>query len=483
MDDSLYDMEPGLLWKHFLEISKIPRGSGNEEAAIRYVGETARSLGLKTSKDDIGNLVIIKGASPGREKGPGLVIQAHVDMVCEKNEGTSHDFMKDPLEVYREGDLIRARGTTLGADNGIGVAAALALLESNDIQHGPMEVLITVDEETGLTGANGLKGGILRGKYFLNLDSEDEGVLTIGCAGGLDTSVIRRIERTVSERGKTAFRLKVSGLRGGHSGIDINRGRGNSIALLARVLNKTIPTFNMDLAAIDGGNKRNAIPREAFAVVLVDPNREGELRSAVSEMEGSFRNEIGSFDAGLSLSLEAADTPDTVMSKVDATSIVSFLLTAPHGVASMTPDMEGLVQTSNNLGVVRTGNGEVEAILLSRSSIESGKTAQAERIAALSSLAGMECAHGGSYPGWRPEPGTWLVKTMCGIYERTFARPMDVRALHAGLECGIIGEKYPDMEMVSIGPDMNDVHTPEENVSISSVQRFWEYLKRVVETI
>jgi len=483
MVDSLYNLEPKNLWKHFLEISKIPRGSGNEEAAIRYVEETVRSLGLEKSKDDIGNLVINKDASPGRGNGPGVVIQAHVDMVCEKNEGTRHDFLKDPIEVYREGDLIRARGTTLGADNGIGVATALAILESREIRHGPLEVLITVDEETGLTGANGFKGGILQGKYFLNLDSEDEGALTIGCAGGIDNSVIRRLNQRTPDPIKKAFRLKVYGLKGGHSGIDIDRGRGNSIIILARVLHGMIKRFNVDLAAINGGNKRNAIPREAFAVFLIDPVKEEELRSVVLEMEKTFRNELGSFDPMVSLSLESVNTPDKIISAADTEAVIGFLLNAPSGVAFMTPDMEGLVQTSTNLGVVRTEQGKMETILLSRSSIESSKTAQVERIAALAKLSGMECSQGGSYPGWKPEPGTWLVKTMCEIYERMYARPMAVRALHAGLECGIIGEKYPGMEMVSIGPEMNDVHTPEENVSISSVQRFWEYLKKVIETI
>jgi dipeptidase D len=483
VESSLYEIEPRVLWKHFLEISKIPRGSGNEEAASHYVEETARSMGHPVIRDETGNLVIRKMACPGKENRPGVVIQAHVDMVCEKNEKTSHDFLKDPIRVYREDDLIRARGTTLGADNGIGVAAALAILESREINHGPLEVFITVDEETGLTGANRFHGGILQGKYFLNLDSENEGVLTIGCAGGIDTSATRTLDLNDPEPGRKAWRIMVQGLKGGHSGIDINRGRGNSIRLLARVLHRLIPRFNLELASIDGGNKRNAIPREAFSVVLVDPGLEGEINSAVSHLQGELRNELGAFDPALSLAMEPAAAPHKVFSPSDTRALLGFLLSAPHGVIAMSPDMEGLVQTSTNLGVVETGIGKVTVNLLSRSSIYSSKMAVAEGIGALAELAGMECSHSGGYPGWKPEPGTGLVKTMTGLYQRIYSRPMAVQALHAGLECGIIGENYPGMEMVSIGPDMWDVHTPEEKVSISSVERFWDYLKAVIEAL
>lgn len=483
MDNSLYDIEPRILWKHFLEISKIPRSSGNEAAAARYVEDTARTMGHEVVRDATGNLVIRKKPSAGMENRPGVVIQAHVDMVCEKNEGTCHDFSRDPIDVYREDDLIRARGTTLGADNGIGVAAALAILESPEINHGPLEVLITVDEETGLTGANGFDGGILRGKYFLNLDSEDEGVLTIGCAGGIDTSITRALDLRDPPPGRKPWRIKVHGLKGGHSGIDINRGRGNSIRILARGLNDLIPRYSLELAAIDGGNKRNAIPREAFAVVLLEPEREVDLRSALSGMETVLRNELGDFDPGLTLSLDPVEMPAKVFSPADTRALLGFLLTAPLGVISMSPDIEDLVQTSTNLGVVKTGEGKVEVVMLSRSSIDSSRMAVAESIAALAGLAGMECSHSGGYPGWKPVPGTYLVKTMTTLYERMYGKPMAVKALHAGLECGIIGENYPGMEMVSIGPDMWDVHTPEENVSISSVVRFLDYLKAVLKTV
>ena len=476
-------MEPRVLWKHFLELSKIPRGSRNETAAARYVEDSARAMGHEVIRDDAGNLLIRKKAAPGMEDRQGIIIQAHVDMVCEKNEVTMHDFLEDPIAIYREGDLIRARGTTLGADNGIGVAAALAILEATGIKHGPLEVLITIDEETGLTGANEFRKGMLRGKYFLNLDSEDEGVLTIGCAGGIDTSVTRTLDMKDSQPARKAWRLKVHGLKGGHSGIDINRGRGNSISLLARVLHGIIPRLDLDLASIDGGNKRNAIPREAFAVVLLNPAQEVALKSAVAAIESELRNELGAFDPGLALSLEAVAAPGKVMSAADGKTVIDFLCTVPHGVISMSPNIDDLVQTSTNLGVVETRDGKVTVNLLSRSSIDSSKMALADRIETLARFAGMDCTHSGGYPGWKPEPDTFLVKTMTRLYERMFDKPMAVKALHAGLECGIIGEKYPDMEMVSIGPDMWDVHTPEEKVSISSVARFWEFLKAVIETL
>jgi dipeptidase D len=483
VDNSLDNLEPVQLWRHFLELSRIPRSSGNETTAARYVADMASGMGHTVITDVAGNVLVRKNAAPGRENAPGVVLQAHVDMVCEKNEGTRHDFLKDPIAVYRDRDLLRARGTTLGADNGIGVAAALAILESADINHGPLEVLFTIDEETGLTGADKFKGGVLRGRYFLNLDSEEEKVLTIGCAGGINTIITRTLDLMDPDPAKKAFRLKVHGLKGGHSGVDINRGRGNAICMLARTLYRLFPELALDLAMIYGGNKRNAIPREAFAVILAPSAREAALGAALSACADELRLAYGAFDPGVAISLETVAAPAKVMSAVDAWALVSFLFTAPHGVIAMSPDIADLVQTSTNLGVVETKDDKVEVVLLSRSSIDSCKMSLASRIATLASLAGMECAHTGGYPGWKPEPGTFLVKTVLGLYERLYGRPMTVKAMHAGLECGIIGEKYPGMEMISIGPDMWDVHTPEEKVSISSSVRFLDFLKAILETL
>ncbi|HEX9022314.1 MAG TPA: aminoacyl-histidine dipeptidase [Geobacteraceae bacterium] len=482
MRNSLADLEPARLWKHFLALAKIPRGSGNEAAAAQYCADAARAMGHEVSRDPVGSVVVRKKGAPGRENAPGLVLQAHVDMVCEKNEETAHDFLHDPIDIYRDGDLLAARGTTLGADNGIGVAAALAILESTEIKHGPLEVLFTVDEETGLTGASGFPGGVLRGRYFINLDSEEEGVLTIGCAGGIDTVVTRALTLQGPSPAASAYRLKLCGLKGGHSGVDINRGRANAISLLARVLHGLMPRFDLELAAIDGGNKRNAIPREAFALILADPGHEKHLSAAVAACERELLSAFGAFDPGLALVMEPATAPARVIAPPDALAIVRFLFAAPHGVVAMSPDMEGLVQTSVNLGVVATKEDRFEAVFLSRSSIDSCKTSLAARIAALAGLAGMECAHSGGYPGWKPDPGTTLVKMVTALYGRMYAKPMKVEAMHAGLECGIIGEKYPGMEMVSIGPSMWDVHTPDEKVSISSSARFLDLLQAIVES-
>jgi len=480
MESLLAAPETKSLWQFFLELSKIPRGSKNEAAAAQWVADQAKALGCSVERDAVGNVIIRKPATPGREGRPGVCLQAHVDMVCEKNEGTDHDFLKDPLKLWRDGDLLRAKGTTLGADNGVGVCAALAVLASKDIAHGPLEVLVTIDEETGLTGANGLKGGILTSKFLLNLDSEEEGFLTIGCAGGIDTIVNRTLTLQAPPAGSKAYRLRVLGLKGGHSGIDIHAGRGNAIRLLAQLLNALRPAFKLELASIKGGNKRNAIPREASAMVFLDPAREAAFRTALAEHEAHWKAAYGAFDPGLQLALEAGSA-DQAMSPADADALVGLLLALPHGVEAMSPDIKGLVQTSTNLGVISTEGGKVEINLLTRSSINPSKAALAERIAATCALAGFSARLDGGYPGWKPEPEASLVRIVQEANQQVFGKPLEIMAIHAGLECGLIGEKYAGMEMVSFGPSMWDVHTPDEHVSIPSVGNFWKLLVAVLE--
>lgn len=480
METLLAAPETKSLWQYFLELSKIPRGSKNEAAAAQWVADQAKALGCSVERDAVGNVIIRKPATPGREGRPGVCLQAHVDMVCEKNEGTDHDFLKDPLKLWRDGDLLRAKGTTLGADNGVGVCAALAVLASKDIAHGPLEVLVTIDEETGLTGANGLKGGILTSKFLLNLDSEEEGFLTIGCAGGIDTIVNRTLTLQAPPAGAKAYRLRVLGLKGGHSGIDIHAGRGNAIRLLAQLLNALRPAFKLELASIKGGNKRNAIPREASAMVFLDPAREAAFRTALAEHEAHWKAAYGAFDPGLQLALEAGSA-DQAMSPADADALVGLLLALPHGVEAMSPDIKGLVQTSTNLGVISTEGGKVEINLLTRSSINPSKAALAERIAATCALAGFSARLDGGYPGWKPEPEASLVRIVQEANQQVFGKPLEIMAIHAGLECGLIGEKYAGMEMVSFGPSMWDVHTPDEHVSIPSVGNFWKLLVAVLE--
>ncbi len=482
VENLLVGLDPQTLWDYFSELSKIPRGSKNEAAAADWVAEQGRELGYQVERDAVGNVLIRKPASAGREGRPVTCLQAHVDMVCEKNESTTHDFTKDPIQLVREGDQLRANGTTLGADNGVGVCAALAVLASKDVQHGPLEVLVTIDEETGLTGANGIEPGWLKAKHLLNLDSEEEGFLTIGCAGGVDTLITRRLNLEAPRTGTRAYRLKVFGLKGGHSGIDINAGRANAIRLLAQVLLSLRAGFDFQLASIKGGNKRNAIPREASAYLFLDPAEEAPFKAELARQEAHWKTACGAFDPGLAFALELGQE-DQAMSPSDATVLLQLLLALPHGVEAMSPDIPGLVQTSTNLGVIDCAGGTVEVNLLTRSSIEASKAALTDRISAICALAGFESRLSGGYPGWKPEPGAFIVKLMNEVNQEVFGKPLDIVAIHAGLECGLIGEKYPGMEMVSFGPSMWDVHTPDEHVSLPSVANFWKLLVAVLEKI
>ncbi len=481
----LSSLEPRRLWGYFLELSRIPRGSKNEAAAARWAAEQAMGLGLEVEGDAAGNVLVRKPATPGKEGRPGVALQAHLDMVCEKNEGTAHDFARDAIQVMRDGDVLRARGTTLGADNGVGVSAALAVLAAKDLAHPALEVLLTIDEETGLTGANAVRPLWLRSPRLLNLDSEEEGELTIGCAGGVDTSATRPVVFTAPGEERTPMRLKVYGLKGGHSGIDIAAGRGNALRLLAQILGEVVRAHDLQLAAVKGGNKRNAIPREAVAVVHVQPSHQAALAGDVARLGREWRAALGALDPGLAVSLEPlpADDPAArrVLSPADAAAVIGFLLAAPHGVEAMSPDIPGLVQTSTNLGVAETGERTIEVTFLTRSSIDASKAALASRISAIAALAGFVTHGSNGYPGWKPEPGAGIVKLVDGVHQELFGKPIVVKAIHAGLECGILGGKYPGMEMASIGPSMWDVHTPDEHVSIPSVQNFWRLLTAVLE--
>jgi dipeptidase D len=481
----LADVDTQLLWHYFSELSRIPRGSRDEAAAAAWVLAQGRALGCEAEQDAVGNVLLRKPATPGREQRPGVALQAHVDMVCEQNEGTGHDFTRDPIQLVHEGDVLRAAGTTLGADNGIGVAAALAQMAAQDRPHGPLEVLVTIDEETGLTGANNVRPGWLRAKYLLNLDSEAEGVLTIGCAGGVDSIATRRLVLEPAPAGTRPYRIKVAGLKGGHSGIDIHAGRGNAIRILAQVLAALDPALGLRLGAVHGGNKRNAIPREASAQIHLDPAREAALRDALAAHAAHWRTALGAFDPQLTLTLGsvAPDQAGPALAAADATALVRMLLAAPHGVEAMSPDIAGLVQTSVNLGVVETRDDLATVVLLTRSSVDPSRHALTDRIAAVCAACGFSHELVGGYPGWKPEPAAGLVQLVNSVHQELFQRPMEIAAIHAGLECGLIGEGHPGLEMVSMGPDMWDVHTPDERVSVASVGRFWKLLGAVLERI
>jgi dipeptidase D len=409
-------------------------------------------------------------------------MQAHVDMVCEKNEGTAHDFSKDPIAIRRDGDLLRATGTTLGADNGIGVASALAVLADPDLKHGPLEVLITIDEETGMSGAKGLGPGWFKATTLLNLDSEEEGELTIGCAGGVDTTCTRKLSPAAPRAGSTALRLKVSGCKGGHSGIDIAAGRANSLRILAQALDRLLARYPLGLASVAGGNKRNAIAREASAVIFADPRDEAGIKADVARLDAEWKAAFGALDPGVSLTVEPGSA-EWAMSAADARAVIGLLLAGPHGVEAMSPDIQGLVQTSTNMGLVETRAGEVEVNFLSRSSIDASKYALAARIGAIAAICGFEARDSNGYPGWKPEPGSGVVKLIQEVHTKLVGKAMEVKAIHAGLECGLIRENYPTVEMASIGPSMWDVHTPDEHVSVPSVANFWKLLRAIVEKV
>jgi dipeptidase D len=482
MIPALANLEPEALWKHFDKLAAIPRASTKEAATRDYIRTLAANLGLESVQDHAGNLVVRKPARPGREGAPMALLQGHLDMVCEKNEGTAHNFDTDPIKVVRDGDWLKADGTTLGADNGVGVAASLAVMESKNIAHGPLEFAFTIDEETGLTGASEFPGGVLKSKYFLNLDNEEKGTLCIGCSGGIKTLARRKVRLGPAGAG-SAWRIKVSGLKGGHSGVDIHQGRGNALRILGGVLQILLARIPIEIAAINGGSAQNAIPREAAALVLAERSQKSELESLVITAEAGYQADLGGFDPGLRITVEKAERPEKVLDAADAKQAVALLASLHHGVFAMSPDVPGLVQTSTNLATVVTKGDVVEIVTSQRSPIESSMMAAARMVATMCRLAGFEVEHAGKYPGWKPEPNSEIVRKLQAVHLKLFGEPAKLIAMHAGLECGVIGEKYPGMEMVSFGPTIVDPHSPNERVEISSVKSFWDYLKLVLENL
>ncbi len=476
MTDSLEGLEPKEIWKHFDAIAKIPRASTKEAAVIDYVLSQAGHGGYEVMQDKVGNLVVRKPAHRGREAAPMVMLQAHLDMVCEKDEMTVHNFDTDPIQIVRNGDWLKANGTTLGADNGVGIAAALAVMASKDLAHGPLEFVFTVDEETGLTGATEFSAGMLKSKYYLNLDTEETDTICIGCAGGVKTIGRRHIELRKA-KAVQAWRVKVSGLRGGHSGVDIHQGRGNALRILGGVLQSVLREHRAEISEVNGGSAQNAIPREAFAIVLLDARRETELRSLVAKSEQEYKADLGTFDEGLRITVEPVSRPAKVMKATDGRVVVDLLASLPHGVLAMSPDVRGLTQNSTNLATVSTEGETVEIVTSQRSAIESSKWAAANMVATIFRLAEFGVEQSGSYPGWKPEPNSDVVVKLQATHEKLFGHPAKLIAMHAGLECGVIGEKYPGMQMASFGPTIVDPHSPNERVQISTVEAFWKYLK------
>ncbi len=479
----LQGLEPKPLWEHFLAISRIPRCSGNEEKVRDYVLEVAARNGCSHSMDATGNLVVRKKATPGMESRPVVVLQSHLDMVCEKNKDTTHDFEKDPIRWTREGDWLRADGTTLGADNGIGVAAQIALIDAKDVAHGPLELLFTVDEETGLTGATGLASDMLEGRTLINLDSEDENTIYIGCAGGKDTVLSLPRETEPIPAGLKAASIWVGGLQGGHSGLEIDRGRGNAIKILARFLAKQGPGLQARVAHMAGGNKRNAIPRECDAVVFLPPDKLKAMKDAVREFESVVKDEYKVQDPGVYVRVaeEGFDAPEGVLRSDVQGRLLDLLVCLHHGVISMSPDIPGLVQTSTNLAVITMDEDAITIATSQRSSVTSELNAALESVAAAGRLAGTHVHHGEGYPGWQPNPDSRILGLAKKVYPSLFGKDPEVTAIHAGLECGIIGARFPGMDMISFGPTITGAHSPDEQVDAPSVKRFWRLLTAMLE--
>ena len=475
MTDMLEGLEPKPLWEHFLAISRIPRCSRNEEKVRDYVLEVAAHSGCTHETDPTGNTVVRKKATPGMESTPVVVLQAHLDMVCEKNKDTAHDFSKDPIRWKRDGAWIGAEGTTLGADNGIGVAAQLALIEAKDVAHGPLEFLFTVDEETGLTGATGLAAGMLEGRTLINLESEDEHTIYIGCAGGQDTVLALPLNTEAAPSGMKAASIRVGGLQGGHSGLEIDRGRGNAIKLLARFLAKKAPLLQTRVAHIDGGSKRNAIPRECDAVVCLPSGNLEALKKAAGEFERACKEEYGIQDPGVFVRVveEGFEAPDRLLRPDLQDRLLDLLVCLPHGVIVMSPDIPGLVQTSTNLAVITSDEGAIVISTSQRSSVATELVTASDTVAAAGRLAGAHVHHGEGYPGWKPNPDSPVLGQAKAVYPSLFGKEPNVTAIHAGLECGIIGDRFPGMDMISFGPTITGAHSPDERVDVSSVKRFW----------
>jgi len=483
MGKVLGHLKPELVWNYFEEICKYPRPSKKEEKIAGYIFSVGKRLGLQTEKDKFGNIVIRKAATPGKENLKTVVLQAHIDMVCEKNRDVKHDFDNDPIYPYIDGDWVKAKGTTLGADNGIGVACALAVLEDKDIEHGPIECLFTLDEETGLTGASSLKKNWLKADILINMDSEELGTIFIGCSGGKNTAATFKAKLEKSPRNYSSFELKVAGLKGGHSGLEIHVGRGNAVKILNRAIWSYAQENKIRLAEINGGNKHNAIPREAFAVVLVPKNDEKRFKKFVAKYNETVKTEYVSVEPDLIVSMEKHSTPEKVMDEKTQKHLVNALYAIPHGVIKMSNDIPGLVETSTNLAVVETVGKNVNIVTSQRSPVYSENVDITNMVTAVLKLAGAEISYGDGYPGWAPDISSDILKVFKSTFNQMYGKEPEVTAIHAGLECGIIKEKYPDMDMISFGPTMCDVHSPAEKLQISTIPEFYNQLKNVLKNI
>ncbi len=476
MKDAIAKLSPQTVWKHFYQLTQIPRPSHHEAAVQAYVIQIGESLGLSVWRDQADNILIRKPASAGMESAPGIILQGHLDMVPQADSGTPHDFTKDPIPLQLEQEWITAAGTTLGADNGIGVAAALAVLESRQLKHGPIEALFTSNEEDGMTGAFGLASDLLQGSLLLNMDSEDEGILCIGCAGGANASAQLRYTPEPLDPGWLGYRLSVSGLKGGHSGVDIHRGRGNANKLLCRLLMAAESAGGIRLSALSGGNMRNAIPREAMAALSVPASHANAVKTVIENLSNAIKSELQRVEPDLTIDLQPETASGQGLPPAIQQGLLDVLMACPNGVMRMSDSMPGLVESSTNLSIVNAVDGHIEMKCLIRSSVDSSRDELCAVHRSLFRLMGADTVIDGEYPGWRPNPESPLLRTMRDAYQDIFDTEAEIGAIHAGLECGIIGGKYPHLDMISFGPTIRYPHSPAERMHIPSVQRFWDLL-------
>ena len=482
-NQEIRNLEPKALWNKFADLNAVPRPSKKEERVIAFMKDFGKRLGLETIEDEVGNVIIRKPATAGHEDKKMVVMQSHLDMVHQKNSDTDFDFDTQGIEMYVDGDWVRAKGTTLGADNGLGVATIMAILESKEIAHPAIEALFTIDEETGMTGAMGLKGGILKGEILLNLDTEEDDEIGVGCAGGVDVTATRNYAEEGLDDGLVGYEVLVKGLNGGHSGMDIIKGLGNANKMMNRLLYNASENFDIRISSINGGSLRNAIPRESSAIIAVDENQTAAFEADFTDMATAIHAEYHSLEEDLEISVGKTDTPDNMMNIEAQKEVLKAIYAAHNGVYRMSPDIVDLVETSNNIARVIVKEGAIKIGCLTRSSVDSSKDDLANTLTATFELAGFDVVLSGDYPGWAPNMASPILKVLEAKYKEINKEDPHVAACHAGLECGILGQNYPEMDMISFGPTIKGAHSPDERASISSAQKYWDFVIEVLKDI
>ena len=483
MNSEIRNLEPKAVWNHFADLNSVPRPSKKEERVIQFMVDFGKKLNLETIVDKVGNVIIRKPATVGMENRKTIVMQSHLDMVCQKNADTDFDFDTQGIQMFVDGDWVKAKGTTLGADNGLGVASIMAVLTATDIEHPAIEALFTIDEETGMTGAMGLEGGLLTGEILLNLDTEEDDEIGIGCAGGVDITATRNYTEEAAPENTTAYEISVTGLNGGHSGMDIHKGLGNANKIMNRLLFDGFTNFGLRINEINGGSLRNAIPRESFSKVVIDTVSKEPFLFEINELIKNIKHEFASLEPNLAIELKEIDTPKNVMDLGVQEGLIKAIYAALNGVYRMSPDIEDLVETSNNIARVIAKDGAIKIGCLTRSSSETNKWDLANTLRAAFELAGFDVAFSGAYPGWLPNVNSDILKVLRTLYVQMNDSEPHVAACHAGLECGILGTNYPGMDMISFGPNIRGAHSPDERAQISSMQKFWKYLLEILKNI